>query len=110
MGDEQVPVNTDACPLNTRSCDNARSADYCCRMLAAVNWESPLFWAVMVGWIMSVILHEFAHGVVAYLGGDYTIRERGGLSLNPLVYIDPVGSLLLPAVFLLLGGIPLPGG
>ncbi len=79
-------------------------------ILAAVDFRNPLFWAVFIAWIMSVVLHEFAHGVVAYWGGDWTIRERGGLTLNPLQYVDPVNSLLLPAVFLLMGGIPLPGG
>src|SRR5918993_1499047 len=52
----------------------------------------------------------WAHGFAAHLGGDYTIAERGGLSLNPLQYVDPIFSLLLPAVFLMMGGIPLPGG
>lgn len=81
-------------------------------MLAAatVAWDSPLFWAVLIGWILTVVLHEFAHGVVAHFGGDYTIRERGGLTLNPLQYVDPVFSLLMPVVFLAIGGIPLPGG
>jgi Zn-dependent protease len=74
------------------------------------NLANPLLLALIVGWIMTVVLHEFAHGLVGYLGGDYTIRERGGLTLNPLQYIHPVYSLLLPAVFLMLGGIPLPGG
>src|SRR5438874_11588541 len=78
--------------------------------LAAADYSNPLFWAVFIGWIMSVVLHEFAHGLVASWGGDYTIRERGGLTLNPFQYIDPVMSLLLPAVILLIGGIPLPGG
>src|SRR5688572_206175 len=79
-------------------------------MLVAVDFNSPITWAILIGWIMSVVLHEWAHGFVAYLGGDYTIKERGGLSLNPLQYVDPVMSLLLPAVFLLMGGVPLPGG
>ena len=79
-------------------------------MLAAVDLSNPLLWAVMLGWIMSVVLHEFAHGLVAHLGGDYTIRQRGGLSLNPLQYIDPVNSVLLPIIFLAMGGIPFPGG
>jgi Zn-dependent protease len=78
--------------------------------LATVAWNTPLFWAVFIGWILTVVLHEFAHGLVAHWGGDYTIRERGGLTLNPLQYVDPVGSLILPAVFLAIGGIPLPGG
>ena len=79
-------------------------------MLAAVNLHSPVLWAIVVGWIMTVVLHELAHGVVAYLGGDYTIRERGGLTLNPLQYLDPLMSIGLPIFFLLSGGIPLPGG
>jgi Zn-dependent protease len=79
-------------------------------VLAAVAWDTPLFWAVLIGWILTVVLHEFAHGLVAHWGGDYTIRERGGLSLNPLQYVDPLGSIILPAVFLAIGGIPLPGG
>lgn len=66
--------------------------------MLAVEFRNPLFWAVLVGWILSVVLHEFAHGLVAHLGGDYTIKERGGLTLNPLAYVDPVFSLLLPAV------------
>src|SRR4051812_36466058 len=79
-------------------------------VLATIAWQSPLFWAVLIGWILSVVLHEFAHGLVAYLGGDYTIKERGGLTLNPIQYIDPIFSLLLPALFLMMGGVPLPGG
>src|SRR5688500_8180389 len=83
---------------------------YAPAMLAAVDFDSPLLWALFIGWILSVVLHEFAHGLVAYWGGDYTIRERGGLTLNPLQYIDPVMSILLPIVIFLIGGIPLPGG
>jgi Zn-dependent protease len=79
-------------------------------MLSVADLGNPLFWAVLVGWTMSVVLHEFAHGLVAYLGGDYTIRERGGLTLNPLQYVDPFMSLLLPLLFLFMGGVPLPGG
>jgi Zn-dependent protease len=78
--------------------------------MLAMDFQSPLFWAVLLAWILTVVLHEFAHGLVAYMGGDYTIAERGGLTLNPLAYVDPFFSLLMPAVLLLLGGIPLPGG
>jgi Zn-dependent protease len=78
--------------------------------MVAIALSNPVTLALIVGWILSVILHEFAHGLVAYLGGDYTIRERGGLSLNPLQYVDPLNSLILPAIFLAMGGIPLPGG
>src|SRR5205085_3426394 len=79
-------------------------------LLAMRDLGEPALWAVVIGWVMSVTLHEFAHGVVAYWGGDYTIRERGGLTLNPLQYVDPLMSIVLPVVFLLMGGIPLPGG
>lgn len=78
--------------------------------IAMADFSRPVFWAVLIGWILTVVLHELSHGIVAYLGGDYTIRERGGLTLNPLQYIDPLGSIILPAVFLAIGGIPLPGG
>mgnify|MGYP006174450521 CR=1 FL=1 len=43
-------------------------------------------------------LAQVAHGLVAHWGGDYTVRERGGLTLNPIQYIDPVMSLVLPVV------------
>jgi Zn-dependent protease len=80
-------------------------------MLADVaDVGEPLFWALFIGWVLSVVLHEFAHGLVALYGGDYTIRERGGLSLNPLQYADPIMSLALPLLFMLFGGMPLPGG
>jgi Zn-dependent protease len=79
-------------------------------ILGATDFGEPALWAVIIGWVMSVTLHEFAHGLVAYWGGDYTIRERGGLSLNPLQYVDPMMSLVLPVIFLIMGGIPLPGG
>ncbi len=68
------------------------------------------FLIVLVGWIFSLCLHEFSHALVAYYGGDTTVREKGYLTFNPLKYTHPVSSLLLPLLFLLLGGIGLPGG
>jgi Zn-dependent protease len=65
---------------------------------------------VLVGWIFSLCLHEFAHAAVAYMGGDTSVREKGYLTFNPLRYMDPIASLFIPLVFLLLGGIGLPGG
>ncbi len=78
--------------------------------MLAMAIEYPLFWALLIGWIMTVVLHEYGHGLAAYLGGDYTIKERGGLTLNPLQYVDPLMSIILPLVFLAWGGVPLPGG
>lgn len=68
------------------------------------------FTIVLFGWIFSLCLHEFSHALVAYYGGDYTVREKGYLTFNPLRYTHPVFSIILPLVFLLLGGIGLPGG
>jgi Zn-dependent protease len=69
-----------------------------------------VFLFVIVGWIFSVCLHEFGHAAVAYRGGDYTVKDKGYLTLNPLHYTHPVYSLVMPVVFLLMGGIGLPGG
>jgi len=68
------------------------------------------FIVVIIGWLFSLCLHEFSHALVAYYGGDWTVREKGYLTFNPLKYTHPVYSLLLPMIFLLIGGIGLPGG
>jgi Zn-dependent protease len=68
------------------------------------------FVVVLIGWIFSLCLHEFSHAAVAYLGGDTTVREKGYLTFNPLKYTHPVYSLLMPLLFLVMGGIGLPGG
>jgi Zn-dependent protease len=47
---------------------------------------------------VSIIGHEIMHGWVAYRYGDNTAKSRGRLSINPLVHIDPVGTILVPAV------------
>src|SRR6188474_3453545 len=68
------------------------------------------FAIVLFGWIFSLCLHEFSHAIVAYYGGDTTVREKGYLTFNPLKYTHPIFSIVLPLIFLLLGGIGLPGG
>ena len=65
---------------------------------------------VTAGWITSVCVHEFGHAVVAYLGGDSSVHSSGYLELNPLRYTNVLLSLVMPVLFLLLGGIGLPGG
>lgn len=44
--------------------------------------------------IISIVLHEIAHGYVAYLNGDNTAKNMGRLNLNPIRHIDPLGLLL----------------
>lgn len=51
--------------------------------------------------IISVILHEVAHGYMANFLGDPTARLQGRLTLNPVSHIDPVGSVLLPLILTL---------
>jgi len=56
-----------------------------------------------VAFIFSVIIHEVSHGVVAERLGDPTARNAGRITLNPLKHIDPMGSILLPAILLFIG-------
>lgn len=64
--------------------------------------------AVIAVWVLPVLfaitVHEVAHGWVASRLGDRTAEMMGRLTLNPLKHIDPVGTVLVPAVMLLLGG------
>ncbi len=59
--------------------------------------------------LVSMILHELAHGVVAYLLGDTTARENGRLTLNPIKHLDLVTSVILPLLMFIMGG-PVFGG
>jgi Zn-dependent protease len=64
---------------------------------------------VCFGWIFALCVHEFCHAMVAYVGGDKSVKEKGYLSLNPLKYTDPGLTLVVPIVMLMIGGIALPG-
>jgi len=68
------------------------------------------FVVIFFGWIFSLCLHEFSHAIVAYYGGDYTVKEKGYLTFNPLRYTHPFLSIILPLLILFMGGIGLPGG
>ncbi|MBM4220193.1 MAG: site-2 protease family protein [Gammaproteobacteria bacterium] len=54
--------------------------------------------------IFAITIHEVAHGLVARQFGDRTAEMQGRLSLNPIRHIDPIGTVLVPAVLLWLGG------
>ncbi|HEY9733988.1 MAG TPA: site-2 protease family protein [Drouetiella sp.] len=64
---------------------------------------------VCFGWIFALCVHEFCHALVAYIGGDKSVKEKGYLTLNPLKYTDPGLTLVVPIVMLMIGGIALPG-
>ena len=51
--------------------------------------------------IMSVVIHEVAHGLIADSQGDPTARYAGRLTLNPLKHIDMVGSIILPLLLVI---------
>ena len=51
--------------------------------------------------LIAIIAHEVSHGWVAYWRGDDTAKRQGRLSLNPLRHIDPMGSVVVPAILLL---------
>jgi Zn-dependent protease len=55
--------------------------------------------------LASVIIHENAHGVVALWLGDTTAKAAGRLTLNPVKHLDPVGSVILPAMLFFTGGV-----
>lgn len=55
--------------------------------------------------IFAITVHEAAHGYAARFFGDMTADRAGRISLNPLKHIDPIGTILLPALTLMIGGI-----
>lgn len=61
---------------------------------------------IVVTLLISMTIHEFMHAYVGYKLGDPTASEEGRLSLNPLRHIDPLMTLILPLVTLLLFGVP----
>jgi Zn-dependent protease len=74
------------------------------------NTGLNVFLFVVAGWLISLCLHEYAHALVAYRGGDTSVASRGYLTLNPLKYSHPLLSIAIPVLIVILGGIGLPGG
>ncbi len=63
---------------------------------------NPLFSLAIL--IISIIIHEVAHGLAALSQGDKTAQYAGRLTLNPVSHIDPIGSIVVPLVCVLLPG------
>ena len=55
--------------------------------------------------IFAITVHEASHGYAAKYFGDLTAERMGRITLNPLKHIDPIGTILLPALTLILGGV-----
>lgn len=89
-------------------------------VMAVTGWatwtgfaEQPgvaVFFFVTAGWVVSLCLHEYAHARTALMGGDISVGAKGYLTLNPLKYTHALLSIVLPVVFVMMGGIGLPGG
>ncbi|MFE2422228.1 site-2 protease family protein [Streptomyces hokutonensis] len=69
-----------------------------------------VFLFVTAAWIVSLCLHEYAHARTALHSGDISIGGKGYLTLNPLKYTHALLSIVLPVIFVIMGGIGLPGG
>ncbi|MEV0599446.1 site-2 protease family protein [Streptomyces sp. NPDC050315] len=76
----------------------------------AANTGLAVFLFVVSGWIVSLCLHEYAHARTALHSGDISIGAKGYLTLNPLKYTHALLSIVLPVIFVIMGGIGLPGG
>jgi Zn-dependent protease len=66
-----------------------------------IDLEAQIFFFIVL--ILSIIIHEVAHGWAAYMLGDPTAKLSGRLTLNPLPHIDPIGSVLIPGMLVLTG-------
>lgn len=64
-----------------------------------MDFSTNLFFLAIL--IFSVILHEIAHGYTALALGDPTAKNAGRLTLNPLVHVDPIGSVAVPLLLVL---------
>ncbi|MBT2449889.1 site-2 protease family protein [Streptomyces sp. ISL-43] len=69
-----------------------------------------VFLFVTAAWIVSLCLHEYAHARTALHSGDLSVGAKGYLTLNPMAYSHAVLSFVLPVLFIIIGGIGLPGG
>ncbi|MBM3707729.1 MAG: site-2 protease family protein [Actinobacteria bacterium] len=68
---------------------------------AALDFLKQLL-IVIPGLYLGVVLHEVAHGYIAYRSGDPTAKNLGRLTLNPIAHIDIFGSIVLPLLLILL--------
>lgn len=71
--------------------------------------EAVLFFLVHLGvFLFAISFHEAAHAITAKWGGDFTAESMGRITMNPISHIDPIGTLVMPAVSAFTG-VPLIG-
>ena len=72
-----------------------------CGTFEGMDLVSSLFFLATL--LLSVILHEIAHGYTALSLGDPTAKNAGRLTLNPIPHVDPIGSVVVPLALILFG-------
>lgn len=77
-------------------------------MFGRTNVNPQVFVSILIAFVISIAVHEFAHAYTATLLGDPTPREQGRVTLNPMAHLDPIGFLFL--VFIALFGVGLGWG
>ena len=60
--------------------------------------------AIIIALAVAIIGHEIMHGLMAYRYGDDTAKNQGRLSPNPLLHVDPIGTIVVPALLYFSGG------
>ncbi|MBW4616667.1 MAG: WG repeat-containing protein [Desmonostoc vinosum HA7617-LM4] len=101
--DEYLYINSEGKIFPKSITPNSLSKFYPARIKLLVSVMACLLW------IVAISFHEFGHAIVAYWGGDRSVKDKGYLSFNPSRYINPLHSIILPGIFLVTGGIALPG-
>jgi len=69
-----------------------------------VSFDPILVTCAILGTLLAFIVHEYAHGAMAYQLGDPTPKYEGRLTLNPIVHLHPIGSLMLIISIISSGG------
>ncbi len=62
------------------------------------NFDIIKFVVIALSLIIAIVGHEIMHGLVAFKYGDNTAKNQNRLSINPIRHIDPIGTIILPAV------------
>ena len=68
-----------------------------------IDVQIAIIFAFVLSLAIAIIGHEIMHGWVAYRYGDTTAKSQGRLSINPLVHIDPIGTIAVPALLYFTG-------
>lgn len=71
--------------------------------------KALLLFSSLIILLFSIILHECAHGLAAEHHGDPTARQAGRITLNPIPHLDPIGSILLPFIMIMMSLFGAPG-